>query len=263
MDLLPILITSSMQTKKIIVQNLPCRIYTSTEFDPDNESRTLVVFLHGRWDTWKTRTWIIQNMPENYQWLAVDFPWFWWSSKPDNSWNVWSYASWLQELLDKIWISSVSIFVGHSFWCRVLIAWVTRWVLKTQKLVFIWAWGIQENNKKWYFPILTLWKKILSRIWAKRVLQWGQRKLRSDDYSNAGSLEHIFLNTIGEDLTPLLSEIQQPTTLIWGKKDTQTPLRHGLLMKEKISQSTLHIFPEWTHFVHQEYADEIVDFISI
>ena len=53
---------------------------------------------------------------------------------------------------------------------------------------------------------------------------------------------------VNEDLTELLPMIKQDTLLIWGDKDTATPIRDAKIMEEKIPNSGLVILEGAGHF---------------
>ena len=53
---------------------------------------------------------------------------------------------------------------------------------------------------------------------------------------------------VNEDLTDLLPMIKQDTLLIWGDKDTATPLSDGKLMEERIENSGLCVLEGCGHF---------------
>ena len=60
----------------------------------------------------------------------------------------------------------------------------------------------------------------------------------SADYLRADQMKQIFLNTINEDLSSEVSKITQPSLLIWGKNDTETPLADANLMLSKLKNGT-------------------------
>jgi len=54
-------------------------------------------------------------------------------------------------------------------------------------------------------------------------------------------MRKILVKVVNEDLRPLLKDIKAPTLLIWGDKDTATPLYMGKIMEEEIPDSGLVI----------------------
>ncbi|MEG1997476.1 MAG: alpha/beta hydrolase, partial [Clostridiales bacterium] len=71
----------------------------------------------------------------------------------------------------------------------------------------------------------------------------------STDYQAAeGILRKIFVKVVNEDLRSYLSQIGIPTLLIWGAKDTATPLTDGQLMEREIADAGLVVFEQSGHY---------------
>src|SRR3989338_7696853 len=114
------------------------------------------------------------------------------------------------------------IIIGHSFGGRIAIKGVGIGLLKPQKVVLISAAGLATN-----------------------------RKVRNQ-----------LLRLIGEDLSPAAQKINIPALLIWGEKDTATPLLNGKRLEELIPDSTLEVLEGAGHFVHQEKTDSVAALIQ-
>ena len=64
------------------------------------------------------------------------------------------------------------------------------------------------------------------------------------DYFLAHGVMHATLkNVLKEDLTPLLSQINLPTLIIWGQHDTTTPLAMGQRFHRLIPNSQFEVLP--------------------
>lgn len=59
---------------------------------------------------------------------------------------------------------------------------------------------------------------------------------------------------INQDLTPCLSQIHQPTLLLWGDADTETPLWMGQQMAQTIPDAALIPLEGGSHFAYLEQA---------
>lgn len=64
-----------------------------------------------------------------------------------------------------------------------------------------------------------------------------------------------FQNVIKEDLKAFLNYIEPETLILWGEKDCDTPLKDAKLIKKKVKNSGLVIYPKATHFSYLEYPD--------
>jgi len=78
----------------------------------------------------------------------------------------------------------------------------------------------------------------------QKVRSFLSKKFGSVDYLNAGNMTDIFRKIISEDLQSVLSRISIETLLIWGEKDTETPVLDGKIMEREIQNSKLITFPE-------------------
>jgi pimeloyl-ACP methyl ester carboxylesterase len=65
-------------------------------------------------------------------------------------------------------------------------------------------------------------------------------------------MRQTLVNLVNEDLREELPKIKQPTLLLWGENDDQTPLADGKLMEELIPDAGLVAFPNSTHFAFLE-----------
>lgn len=74
-------------------------------------------------------------------------------------------------------------------------------------------------------------------------------------------MRESFKKIVAEDLVPELSKIKTKTLIIWGKKDKILPLKNGYLMKERIPNSILKIFPEAAHTPNLEVPEKLSEIV--
>ena len=87
-------------------------------------------------------------------------------------------------------------------------------------------------------------------------------KFSSSDYQSLDeNMRETFKNIVNLDLTNYLSSINSNTLILWGEKDTDTPLKDGKLMHKKITNSELIIFPNCTHYCYLENTYVIIKII--
>jgi pimeloyl-ACP methyl ester carboxylesterase len=65
---------------------------------------------------------------------------------------------------------------------------------------------------------------------------------------------------IRDDLTDDSQKVKIPTVLVWGGKDSITPLWQGELMQKKIAGSKLFVIPGAGHF---SFIDQPKEFMAI
>ena len=63
-----------------------------------------------------------------------------------------------------------------------------------------------------------------------------------------------FVKVVNLDLSDRLSLIRQPVLLLWGDKDTETPLWMGQQMERDIPDAGLVVLEGGTHFAYLEQA---------
>jgi pimeloyl-ACP methyl ester carboxylesterase len=89
---------------------------------------------------------------------------------------------------------------------------------------------------------------VVYALFPELIDDWRSRQ-GSADYRNATPImRQCLVKAVNEDLTELLPRIKQDTLLIWGAKDTATPIGDGKLMEEKIPNSGLAVINGTGHF---------------
>lgn len=58
-----------------------------------------------------------------------------------------------------------------------------------------------------------------------------------------------------------LEKVTTKTTILWGENDTVTPPRQARVLHEKLKNSKLKIFKNWTHAPYISNPDELADAI--
>lgn len=183
----------------------------------------------------------------------LDLPGFGESSEPDEVWGVEQYTVLIEEFAKKNGIKK-PILIGHSFGGRLAIVFASR--NEVEKLILVDAAGIKpRRNLKYYFKVYSFktGKKLLPLLLGKnraaKIIERWRGKAGSSDYAQASSkMRAIMSRVVNEDLTSLLPEIKAPTLLIWGEKDTATPLRDARTMERLIPDAGLVSYPDAGHY---------------
>lgn len=241
-----------MESKQILINSILTSYIVSDNFD----SKNCIVFLHGWWQSKLSFEKIFKILDKkNISYISFDFPWFWSSQFPNTNWWIHDYADFTKDFIEKFELKK-PILVWHSFWWRVCI--ILGWNYENiNKIVMIWAAWIKAKSSKIKFAFTKTWKTIFSIPWFRWIWKKIKDRIWSRDYLNAWKLKYIFLKAVNEDLTNLLWYIRFPTLLIRWLKDEETPIADWIKMNKMISNSKLKIFDNWTHFVFDEYPDEV------
>ena len=154
--------------------------------------------------------------------------------------------------------------IAHSFGARVAIQLASEEPALFTRLILTGAAGIRkmptEEGKKRAEQFKRL-KRLCET--AKKVKVFGslpekmeeklRRKYGSADYNALDEeMRKTFVKVINLDLTDRLPLIQQPTLLLWGDADTETPLWMGKKMEELIPDAGLVVLEGGTHFAYLE-----------
>ncbi|MGB4768447.1 MAG: alpha/beta hydrolase [Candidatus Saccharimonas sp.] len=234
------------------------------EYKDTGEGKVLLL-LHGWGASLGTYDELATILEKRFRVIRFDFPGFGSSPKPEDSWGVSEYARLTASLLQKLKIDQVYAIIGHSFGGRVIIKGTSLGMLKSDKVVLISAAGIKpaKSVKKQALKAVAKTGKVVASLpGIKRFRSSLRGKLYaaagSSDYLEAESMQRIFLNTINEDLLPEVAAAKQPTLLIWGEDDRDTPLGDAYKMKDKLEKAELHVIPNSGHFVYLDAPAAVI-----
>lgn len=187
------------------------------------------------------------------------------------------YVAFIQKYISEITKQTEAkkvILVGHSFGGRIGIRFASLYPNMVDTLVLTGASGIQRPLPSLKKKVVFIVTKIIRPIFLVPPMSVFYRFFRKliyysigeMDYYKAGSLTQTFKNVYKVDITEDLEKITVPTMLIWGEKDTFTPLVNGEFMHRHIKNSKLVIIPDATHRLPydkpKEFVDAVLDFID-
>ena len=209
-----------------------------------------VLLLHGWGSDLKSFAALISLLKTKYRVLAIDYPGFGESDKLKTSFCVDDYCDIVVEFLKKLNIDKV-ILVGHSYGGRIILKLNNRNDLPfvIEKNVLIDAAGIVDKKDivvKIKIVIYKLFKKIfislpVSSEKKDELVMKLRKKLGSSDYGIASKvMQETLVKSVNEDLTYCLDNMKE-SLIIWGDRDTATPMWMAKLMEEKINNSGLVI----------------------
>ena len=86
-----------------------------------------------------------------------------------------------------------------------------------------------------------------------KALDSFKNKFGSADYKNASPImKECMVSLVNEDLREWLPNIKAPTLLVWGEKDTATPIEDAMLMEKTIPDAGLVKIQNCSHYVFLE-----------
>lgn len=224
-------------------------------FDLGEKSDYAVLMLHG----WASNIELFRPsanlVAAKYRVLALDMPGHGETPEPPADWFVDDYADFVTHFLEHFGIKKV-ILLGHSFGGRVIIKLSGRSHLpfEIEKIILVDSAGIRPEKtreQKRKESVASFGKKLLSGT--PGLLNKMQSLVGSNDYKAASPLmRRVLVNTVNEDLEPLLPGIKQPTLLIWGTQDTATPISDAQKMEKLIPDAGLARMEGCSHFAFVE-----------
>jgi len=178
-----------------------------------------------------------------------DLPGFGKSKAPKGDFTLDHYASVIEDMLEKL-SGKQPILFGHSFGGSVAIKVAVRKRCSIKKLILCNSSGIRlpKGRKQNVLQQISKITKKLFTLPLLRSVYPSIRKafyyyiLRSRDYIDHQEIAGTFQKVVQEDITQHLPEVSVPTLLLWGRRDSSTPLAFGWIMKKSIPQARLKIF---------------------
>ncbi len=214
-----------------------------------------VVLLHGWGSSCGAFNYIINNFCDSFRMIAPDLPGFGGSDMLTEAWTVSDYVDFVAEILLALGIEA-PVLVGHSFGGRVIIKGIGDGRLSASKIILLDSAGVKPKKSfksKIKLATFKISKAVLScplwRSLTKNALESLRSKFGSADYRNAPPvLRQTLVNAVNEDLCCYMPNIKAPTLLIWGEKDTATPVSDAKKMEQLIPDSGLCVIKGGGHF---------------
>lgn len=224
-----------------------------------------VVLMHGWGCNFSTVRSIAAILETGMHVFNLDLPGHGKSPEPPTIWGVGEYTDFVKNFIDTLKLQD-PVLIGHSFGGRIAIMLASQRPLS--KMMLVDAAGIKpKRHLKYYIKVYSfktakhVLPLILGKKRALKTLDAWRGKAGSADYRQASPImRQIMSKAINQDLTPLLTSIKASTLLIWGEKDTATPMRDARIMEKNIPDAGLVSFPDAGHF---SFLDEPGQFRAV
>jgi pimeloyl-ACP methyl ester carboxylesterase len=144
--------------------------------------------------------------------------------------------------------------VGHSMGGHLAVHIAARFPGRVRRLVLVDSAGIPRD--------LTARTVLRFAYEAAPPRRWGDPRFLPVIWRDALTAGPVVLvsalwNLVRDDVRPLLGQIQAPTLLLWGERDTIVPLEHGRMMREAIPGARLLVLKG---AYHNPMVDRAADF---
>ena len=217
----------------------------------EGSSNEKLLLLHGWGSNKEVFNNMIKYLKDDIEVYAIDLPGFGKTNEPSSAFSIDDYTDIVIKFINEMKLDNLSI-LGHSFGGRIMIKLANRKKLdfKINKYILVDAAGIKHTNLKNRKKVKRnkrLFK--IANLFSKRLVNYLKTKIGSEDYKNATPMmRDILVKSISEDLKPLIENINYPTLLVWGEKDTATPYEDALYMKSVIKDSGIVLVPNGGHY---------------
>ena len=241
--------------------------YENFKYYKYGNNKKVLLILPGWGDTRNTFIYYINSLKDKFTIYIFDYPGFGNSSFPNYSLTIDDYAKYVKRFIEEKKINNPYILC-HSFGCRISLILIAKYRILVDRLIIIGGAGIKRKDIKVFYRKIKykLLKKISILLPKKKKEKYLNKlinKYGSSDYKELNNLQRkTFSNIVNTDLKKLIPYIYCPTLLIWGEKDTFTPLKDGKYMNKKIIDSALITIKKGTHFVYLEYPFYILNIIN-
>ena len=225
----------------------------------DEGAGNVVLILHGWGSSVEAFRPYIDALKHKLRFVALDFPGCGKSDLPESPLTTDDYAELVLEFVQKLGLEDISL-IGHSHGGRVIMKLAGGGMIKPKKIVFIDAAGIRpKKNFKKSVRVATYktTRKLLSlpliRNHTAGLIEKARSHFGSADYNNAPEvMRKTLVNLVNDDMTELLENISCPTFLIWGEKDTATPLYMAHIIEQRVKDTGLCVYEGAGHFSFAE-----------
>jgi len=222
-----------------------------------------LVILHGWGCNKEMFQFLIDYYKHKYRVYAFDLPGFGESTEPTVTYNTQMYVEVMIQAFGYLGITK-PVVVGHSFGGRILIKMATQ--VEFSKMILMGSAGV-VNKRPLNYYVKVYSYKFMKRLYQlpgiKKLYPEAVEKLRknagSSDYNKATErMKHILSTVVNEDLRDIFELVTVSTLLIWGDKDTATPLSDAKLMEKQFNDAGLVIFEGASHYAFLEQKNRFL-----
>ena len=218
----------------------------------DNEAfdKKVIVFLHGWGCDKENLRGIYLLLCEDFRVISVDLPGFGKSHRPGETWGSIDYAKDIAGFLSDCGIKKYSLF-GHSFGGKIAFLIAYLYPQNVEKLILMSAnvlrnrHGLVWHWKVGSYKIAKFFMKYFCS--AEKTEEW-KKRFGSEDYKMSEGMRDILVKEVNEDFSSLLSKVNIPVFLYWGKKDTATPLWMAKKINRNLSDCGMFVVNHGTHY---------------
>ena len=227
---------------------------------PEGEVRRSIVMLHG----WRSDSSVWMSLMQalddgETRMIAPDLPGFGNSEPPIRPEGVAGYREIIEHVMDRLSLHG-AVVLGHSFGGSIAATLAAVRPELVSRLVLIDSAGIREDtsDKRLKRTVARMVRPLFRPAFMQPMRRRIYAAMGAGDYVARPDMQEHFRRIVAEDISSFFEQIQQPTLLLWGENDEDTPLEDGKRMHEAIGPSELVVLEDAGHFSFLDDAPEAV-----
>ncbi len=228
-----------------------------------------VLMLHGWGSTYKFYEKIISALSDRCRVVAVHFPGCGNSETMAEPWNLDDYCDFVLKFMDAVNLKD-PIMIGHSHGGRVILKMAAEKLVNPPKIVLLDSAGLipkKTVRQKLRLKSFKTIKRVLTlpviKNYSGSLLEKARNHYGSADYNAAPEvLRKTLVSLVNTDLRDIVHNISCPTLLIWGEKDTDTPLESAKILESLIKDAGLCVYENAGHFAFFEQIGKTIAILN-
>jgi pimeloyl-ACP methyl ester carboxylesterase len=237
-----------------------------TRYDRAGKGKSIIL-LHGWADQAGGLATLSSELAKRYEVITPDLPGFGGTEMPAEAWGLDDFAAFVEHLLQKLGVSDVYAYIGHSNGGAIAVRGLGSGRFKAQKLILLSGAGIRGLDSKRTAIVKTVAKT--GKLLTAPLPASFQSKLRRTLYRRVGSdmlvAEHMsptFKKIVADDVQADAGRLKLPTLLLYGANDQTTPPPVARRFHQLIKNSSLKIIPSAGHFVHRDQPAAVIKVVE-
>lgn len=214
-----------------------------------------VLLLHGWGSSFDVYKGIIASLKDRCRLVAVNFPGCGQSETMKEPWCLEDYCDFCLEFMEKLNLKD-PILIGHSHGGRVVLKLTAEKLVNPPKIVLLDSAGLipkknfkQKCRAKSFKAIKRVLTLPVIKNYSEGLLQKARNHYGSADYNAAPEvLRKTLVSLVNTDIRDILPNISCPSLLIWGDKDTATPLEDAKTIESLIPDAGLCVLEGTGHY---------------
>lgn len=239
------------------------------------EDKPPIILLHGMSTSADSFRELMHLLAGDYRLIAPDIPGFGYSENTD-PYTMEHLIEWLADLEQSLKLPLVHL-IGHSFGGVLALGQTLSYPEAVERLVLVapavfvagqypdWLKKVGKNLRLMEAGI------VLSRVLLERQIRvpfydaskmdetiWDRRRM---DYANSRASAAAMNAVAFYDVRPYLTQVKQPTAIIWGEDDPVVPHNHAEKLEQQIPYSKVHKVATCGHIPMLERKQEVAGII--